>query len=134
MRRLLFLAAMIAALALAAIGLAAGGDGTTPPPPSSAARLPAEEATMVVPDLRNEAFVFAKEQLQDGGFAWKVVGATPGYAANIVVSQSPAPGTKVVDTGAPLITVTLEKNKQYKASGVPENTSPYSGTATRPAS
>jgi beta-lactam-binding protein with PASTA domain len=129
MRRLLFIAAVLGALAVSAIGLAAG----SPPAavPTSASRLPAVPLTLVVPDVRREAFVFAKGQLQDAGFAWKVKGGAPGYPANIVVSQSPAPGTKLIDTGAPLITIILERNKQYGPKGEPEDTSPYAPTANR---
>ena len=87
--------------------------------------------TLVVPDIRREAFVFAKGQLQDAGFAWKVLGGAPGYPANIVVTQSPAPGTRLIDTGAPLIRVTLARNKQSGPKGEPEDTSPYAATAVR---
>jgi hypothetical protein len=51
-----------------------------------------------------------------------------GYAANVVVGQAPAPGTRVVDTGAPLITLALSSNKRYGQKGTPENVSPYAGT------
>ncbi|MGH3000917.1 MAG: PASTA domain-containing protein, partial [Gaiellaceae bacterium] len=80
-----------------------------------------------------EAFVFAKSELQDAGFAWKVKGGLPGFPANVVVSQSPAPGTRLIDTGAPLITVTLERNTQCRncSQGDPQNTSPYAPTANR---
>jgi len=125
------MAAVVVFLAMTAISFAAGGQLAAVP--AAAKRLPAVPVTLVVPDVRNEAFVFAKGQLQDAGFAWKVAGGTGGYPANIVVSQSPAPGTKLVDTGSPLITVKLEKNKQYGQSGEPEDTSPYSATATEPA-
>lgn len=129
MRRLLFIAAVLAGLAVTAIGLAAG----SPPAavPTSQSRLPAVPLTLVVPDVRREAFVFAKGQLQDAGFAWKVKGGVPGFPANVVLSQSPAPGTKLVDTGAPLITITLQRNKQYGTKGLPEDTSPYAPTANR---
>ena len=50
---------------------------------------------------RNHAFVFAKGTLADAGFAWKVVGSVYGYAANVVVSQSPAGGTHVAGAGGP---------------------------------
>lgn len=133
MRRLLFLAAVFVALAMTAISFAAGRQ-LSDVPTTRAHRLPSVVETVVVPDVRNEAFVFAKGQLQDAGFAWKVVGLTRGYAANVVVSQKPAPGTKLVDTGAPLITVTLERNRQYRPTGEPEDTSPYPATATRLAS
>ena len=41
------------------------------------------------------------------GFGWKVRGSVHGYPANLVVSQSPKPGTPRVDTGAPTITLCL---------------------------
>ena len=131
MRRLLLIAAVLVSLAMAAISLAAGRQLAVVP--QSQSRLPAVPLTIVVPDVRNEAFVFAKGQLQDAGFAWKVNGGVPGYPANIVVSQSPAPGTKLVDTGSPLITVTLEKNKGYGQKGEPQDSSPYAPTANKPA-
>ena len=129
MRRLLFTAAVFVPLALTAISFAAGR--RLQDVPTTAGRLPSTPLTLVVPDVRQEAFVFAKGQLQDAGFAWKVTGGAPGYSANIVVTQSPAPGTKLVDTGAPLIRITLERNRQYAPKGVPEDTSPYSPTANR---
>jgi beta-lactam-binding protein with PASTA domain len=129
MRRLLFTAAVFVPLAVTAISFAAGR--RLQDVPTTAGRLPSTPLTLVVPDVRQEAFVFAKGQLQDAGFAWKVTGGAPGYSANIVVTQSPAPGTKLVDTGAPLIRITLERNRQYAPKGVPEDTSPYAGTATR---
>jgi len=131
MRRLLFIAAVIVALAVTAISLAAGRQLENVP--QSTGRLPTTPLTLVVPDLRREAFVFAKQELQDSGFAWKVTGGVPGYPANLVVSQSPAPGTKLIDTGAPLIRLTLQRNPQCKAcsQGQPQDTSPYAGTANR---
>jgi beta-lactam-binding protein with PASTA domain len=130
MRRLLFIAAFCIALAMTAITYAAGRQIATVPPSPAAGQV-GVPVVLVVPDLRNEAFVFAKGQLQDAGFAWKVVGGTPGYPANTVVSQSPPPGTKLVDTGAPLITLTLSRNKQYRPTGEPEDTSPYAPTKNR---
>jgi beta-lactam-binding protein with PASTA domain len=129
MRRLLFTAAVFVPLAVTAISFAAGR--RLQDVPTTAGRLPSTPLTLVVPDVRQEAFVFAKGQLQDAGFAWKVTGGAPGYSANVVVTQSPAPGTELVDTGAPLIRITLERNRQYAPKGVPEDTSPYAGTATR---
>ena len=84
---------------------------------------------IVVPDVRREAFVFAKGTLEDAGFAWKVNGKVHGYAANTVIRQSPAPGTKVYDTGAPLVKLTLERNTTYIQKGVAEDASPYAATA-----
>ena len=106
----------------------AAGNGTTPPAaPAPAA--PAEPTALVVPDVRDQAYVFAKGTLEDAGFAWKLEGGAPGYAANVVVRQSPSPGTRVVDTGAPLITLQLAANPSYEAEGEPENASPYAGTS-----
>jgi hypothetical protein len=56
-----------------------------------------------------------------------------GYAANVVVSQSPAAGTLVVDTGAPLVTLTLKRNDSYPQSGEAADTSPYAATAVQQA-
>ena len=130
MRRLFLIAAVLVALAVTAIAYAAGRNLADVPTTPAAARGEVP-VVLVVPDVRNEAFVFAKGQLQDQGFAWKVVGGVPGYPANTVVKQSPAPGAKLVDTGAPLITLTLARNKQYHPTGEPQDTSPYSPTKNR---
>ena len=42
---------------------------------------------LLVPDVRKEAFVFAKSTLADDGFAWRVVGKVHGYASNTVIAQ-----------------------------------------------
>jgi hypothetical protein len=88
---------------------------------------PVAVPTMVVPDLTGQAFVFAKGTLEDTGFAWKVVGTVHGYAGNKVSSQTPAAGTRLEDTGAPTITVSLERTS-YAEKGEPEDVSPYLGT------
>jgi beta-lactam-binding protein with PASTA domain len=85
-------------------------------------------APLVVPDLRNLPFVFAKGELEDAGFAWRVQGSVHGYPANVVLTQSPAPGAKVVDTGAPLVTLTLKVARGYPQEGEPEDSSPYGAT------
>jgi hypothetical protein len=113
-------------LASAAVTFAAGGSAPTPP---VAAPAPAPPVNLVVPDVGNQAYVFAKGTLEDAGFAWKVVGPVKGYAANVVASQSPAAGTELVDTGTPTITLQLSRNKAYGEKGDPENASPYAGTA-----
>jgi hypothetical protein len=87
----------------------------------------AAPAVLVVPDVRHQAYVFAKGILEDAGFAWKVTGAVPGFASNLVAAQLPAPGTRVVDTGAPTIALQLAKGS-YGQQGAPENTSPFAGT------
>jgi hypothetical protein len=88
----------------------------------------AAPVTLVVPKVRGQAYVFAKGILADLGFAWRVTGGVNGFAANLVASQSPAPGTRLVDTGAPTITLRLERNSKYAEDGIPENFSPFPGT------
>jgi len=92
---------------------------------------PVTTPTVGVPDITGQAFVFAKGTLEDAGLAWKVVGSVHGYAANKVSRQSPAAGTKLKDTGAPTITVTLERTS-YPEQGEPEDVSPYFGTSVQP--
>jgi hypothetical protein len=117
----------LALLGTATITFAAETQLTPPAAPEQpqAAQVP---AVIVVPDVRRQAYVFAKGTLEDAGFAWRVAGGVQGYAANVVVGQAPAPGTRVVDTGAPLITLALASNKRYGQKGTPENVSPYAGT------
>ena len=99
--------------------------------PKAAPAAPRKIETVVVPDVRNQAFVFAKGQLQDLGFAWRVGGSVHGYAANTVVSQSPPAGTKLINTGSPLVVLTLARNGKYAQTGAPEDASPYNGTPLR---
>jgi PASTA domain len=91
----------------------------------------AEPEPLVVPDVRKQAYVFAKGSLEQGGFAWRVEGSVPGFAANVVVSQSPAPGARVIADGAPIVVLRLSRNGSYKQEGVPENVSPYAGKPAR---
>src|SRR5262249_20913246 len=93
---------------------------------------PVAPPTAVVPDLTGQAFVFAKGSLEDAGFAWHVTGPVHGYAVNRVVSQSPAGGTNLRDTGAPTVIVTLARTS-YPETGEPEDDSPYIGPAVVPA-
>jgi beta-lactam-binding protein with PASTA domain len=92
---------------------------------------PVAVVTLVVPDVSGQAFVFAKGTLEDTGFAWQVIGSVHGYAVNNVASQSPPAGTRVRDTGAPTISVTL-KRTPYPEKGNPEDVSPYAGTSLQP--
>jgi hypothetical protein len=116
--------------ATATLTYAAGRQpGSTPTASATAAPTP----PLVVPDVRNQAFVFAKGSLEDAGFAWRVLGSVHGYAANTVATQSPAPGTRVLDTGAPLITLTLTRNSAYPQTGEAADASPYAGTVLQPA-
>jgi hypothetical protein len=101
------------------------------PPATLPAEPPASEdgtQPLLVPDVRGLPLVFAKGVLEDAGFAWKVDGKPQGYAVNLVASQKVAPGTKVVDTGAPVIVLRLRENPAYDELGMPMNESPYPGT------
>ena len=104
-------------------------DTVAPPPPASPAASASKPHVLVVPDVRRKAYVFAKGILQDAGFAWRVEGSVKGYSANTVTVQNPAPGTKVVDNGAPVVVLGLARNAAYGESGQPENTAPYKGTS-----
>jgi PASTA domain len=84
---------------------------------------------LVVPDVRSQMFVFASGMLEDGGFGWRVRGGVEGYPANLVVSQSPKPGTHVIDTGAP--TITLQLARHGAQLGEPQNRSPYGASLIR---
>jgi hypothetical protein len=127
--RLPRLAVVGAVLLLASAALAVGAaKRLTAVPKGSPA--PVTVATVAVPDVTGQAFVFAKGTLEDTGFAWKVVGKVHGFAANKVSSQTPAAGTKLKDTGAPTITLTLERSG-YPEKGEPEDVSPYVGTSVQ---
>jgi hypothetical protein len=93
----------------------------------AAAPKPKQE-TLVVPEVRGQAYVFAKGILEDAGLAWRVEGTVRGYAANLVSAQNPAPGTRVLDEGAPTIVLTLAKNPGHAERGLPDDHSPYSGS------
>jgi PASTA domain len=100
----------------------------SPTETSAAAAKVTRPDVLTVPDVRGKAYVFAKGILQDAGLAWRVRGPVQGYAANAVVWQSPAAGSRIVDNGAPTVSVRLSKNTAYGESGLPENESPYLGT------
>jgi hypothetical protein len=105
---------------------AAGSKLTTPAKVPVAVATP--RPTLVVPDIRGQAFVFAKGILEDGGFGWRVMGSVQGYATNVVATQQPAAGTRVEDTGAPTLRLTMGRG-MYPQDGLPENSSPYAGTS-----
>jgi PASTA domain len=128
--RLPRLAVLGVVLLLASATLAVGAAKRMAAVPQGAPA-PVAVATVVVPDVTGQAFVFAKGTLEDTGLAWKVVGSVHGYAANKVLKQTPAAGTKLKDTGAPTITVTLERTA-YPEKGEPEDVSPYIGTSVQP--
>src|SRR5919204_6645194 len=82
---------------------------------------PVAPPLLLVPNVSGQAYVFAKGTLQDAGFAWRVEGRVRGYAANTVAEQRPQPGTRVFDTGAPLVVLRLATNGRYAQSGQPED-------------
>jgi hypothetical protein len=82
--------------------------------------------TIVVPDVRAQTFVVAKSTLEAAGLAWVVAGKVKGYHANLVAAQSPAPGTKLIDTGAPLVSLRLHKSGSQI--GTPQQRSAVAGT------
>lgn len=126
--RLIALGALLAlVLTSATITFAAQGPTTAPQAAAPVAKTPPAE--LVVPDVRRQAYVFAKGILEEAGFAWRVQGSVQGFAANQVATQHPAPGSRLVDTGAPLVTLTLSRNSRYGQDGTPENASVYRATA-----
>lgn len=120
--------AAVAAAATAGVTWAAGQGvpATGKTPKAAAAAAPA--LPLVVPDVRKLAFVFAKEMLEDSGLAWRVRGSVHGYPANTVVAQSPAPGVRLRDNGAPTIVLTLSRTKGYPQTGQPADRSPYAAS------
>jgi hypothetical protein len=124
-----FVLVVVALLATATITFAArtrGGSGFP------AAAQPTAPTILLVPDVRGQAYVFAKTSLEEAGFAWRVGGSVPGYAANFVSTQTPAPGTRVYNTGSPMILLGLRANSRYPQAGLPENASSFPGTAIQP--
>jgi hypothetical protein len=120
----------LALLGTATITFAAETQLTPPNAPEQpqAAEVP---AVIVVPDVRRQAYVFAKGTLEDAGLAWRVVGGVKGYAANTVAAQEPLAGTRIYDTGAPLVSLTLARNPHYAQIGEPEAASSYVPTPLR---
>jgi hypothetical protein len=119
--------------AVAAAGLLVSATISLAADKPTMAKRPAQAAKppqmLVVPDVRHQLFVFASGMLEDGSFGWKVRGSVGGYPTNIVVSQKPKPGTHVIDTGAPTITLWLARNGAQ--SGQPQNRSPYGASLIR---
>jgi len=113
----------------ATITFAASSTLSSPTTPPATPAVVAPEP-LVIPDVRKQAYVFAKGTLEQEGFAWRVEGAVPGYAANVVVSQVPAPGSRVVPDGAPIIVLGLSRNAAYQE-GTPDNVAPYPGKPAR---
>src|SRR4029450_8054948 len=123
--------ALTAILVLASATLSFAADNVISPPATPVEATVAPPALITVPDVRGQAYVFAKGTLEEQGFAWRVAGAVKGYAANTVVSQTPAAGTRVIDSGLPTILLGLQRNARYPEAGDPENASPYDGTAIK---
>jgi PASTA domain-containing protein len=118
---------------LTAVPFAFASEPRRAPGPQALLRPTAQTpTTLVVPDVQGQAYVFAEGVLEDAGFSWYVSGRN-GFSSNTVVAQSPAPGTRVLDTGAPLVTLQLTRNRRYGERGTAENKSPYRGTVVRPA-
>lgn len=125
------LAVLVAGALLATATLTFAATSTVPTPPAATPAPVAEPAPLVVPDVRRQAYVFAKGTLEEAGFAWRVEGSVRGYAANVVASQTPAPGTKLIADGLPTIVLRLERNGSYAQDGSPEDVSPYAGRPAR---
>ena len=122
--------ALVWILGTAAFTLAADNTIVGPSNPNPAAGAAAAQTELVVPSVSGQAYVFAKGILEDSGFAWHVVGSVRGYSSNRVITQSPAAGTRVVDTGAPTVIVRLVRGP-YDQLGRPVDVSPYRGTKIR---
>jgi hypothetical protein len=118
-------------LFMATLAYAASSTLSTPAAAPAAPVVAVAPEPLVVPDVRKQAYVFAKGTLEQGGFAWRVEGGVAGFAANVVVSQSPEPGTRLVPDGAPIVVLHLSRNSAYEQEGMPENVSPYPGKPAR---
>ena len=116
---------------LATAGLTFAATSTLSAQPTTSPETTSELPPLVVPDVRHQAYVFAKGMLEQGGFAWRVEGAVRGYSANLVASQTPAPGSKLAANGAPTIVLRLQRNAGYAQEGTPEDKSPYAGAPAR---
>ena len=119
--------AAFAGLLIAGGTLTIAADRVAPQRPTLVAVTPSKQ-TLTVPQVTGQAYVFAKGILLDAGFAWRVDGTVKGFSANTVTVQRPAPGTKVIDNGAPLVVLILSRNTTYGESGLPENSAPYKAT------
>src|SRR5438105_13360135 len=106
--RLPRLAVLGAVLMLASATLAVGAAKRMSAVPKGAPA-PVPVATVVVPDITGQAFVFAKGTLEDTGRAWKVVGGVHGDAANRVARQTPAAGPGRSESGAPAERMTPDR-------------------------
>ena len=130
-RRLLYVAvAAVVLLATAsasfALGRRAFGPAVAEPaPPRRDAR---DARVLTVPDVRGRQYAAARRMLGEGGFAWRVRGSVRGFRANLVAGQSPVSGTRVLDNGAPTVTLTLRAARGTRNRGRPLDSSPFTGT------
>ena len=122
--------ALVWVLATAAFTFAADTTIIGPSSATSSKSVPVKAPELVVPSVTGQAYVFAKGILEDAGFAWHLTGPVYGYASNRVMAQTPAAGTRVVDTGAPMIMLRLVRGA-YAEKGRPVGTSSYPGTKIR---
>jgi len=125
------LAVLVAVALLTTAGLTFAATSTLSAQPTTTPDTTSELPPLVVPDVRHQAYVFAKGMLEQGGFAWRVEGSVRGYSANLVAAQTPAPGTKLAANGAPTIVLHLQRNAGYAQQGTPEDKSPYAGAPAR---
>ncbi len=121
--------------ALALVALAAttsatsASSGKVSPPPQAQdgakahGRAASRQRRLLVPDLHGQPYVFAKGILDDAGFSWHVRGSVQGFPGNIVESQWPPAGTRVLDTGSPRVVLRLRRASDYRERGIPINTS-----------
>jgi hypothetical protein len=122
--------ALVWVLGTAAFTLAADNTIVGPSAPKAGSTPAAQPPQLIVPSVTGQAYVFAKGILEDAGFAWRVTGSIHGYSSNRVLVQSPAAGTRVVDTGAPTVTLRLVRGP-YAQLGRAADSAPYPGTAIR---
>lgn len=125
------LAVLVAVALLTTAGLTFAASSTLSASPTTPPETTSELPPLVVPDVRHQAYVFAKGMLEQGGFAWRVEGSVRGYSANLVAAQTPAPGTKLSAGGAPTVVLRLQRNAGYAQQGTPEDKSPYAGVPAR---
>ena len=69
------LAVLVAVALLATAGLTFAATSTLSTAPTTPPETTSELPPLVVPDVRHQAYVFAKGMLEQGGFAWRVEGA-----------------------------------------------------------
>ena len=79
------IAVLVVLLATATITFAAETRQAPAPAPAAEPTVP---STLLVPDVRRQAYVFAKTMREESGFAWRVTGAVAGYAANTVATTT----------------------------------------------